>query len=104
MRSAATAVDCVVEDPGDAMHGEAVRGEEVGLNEREAVEGEVGWRPCCDEDGVVGQEGRQARARAEELELREGEALRDDVVEERGRVLGERRDGGVITGGDEEGG
>lgn len=86
------------------MHSEGIGEVEVGLDKREAVEGEVGWRAARDENGVVGKEGWQARACAEELELREGEALRDDVVEERGRVLRERGDGSIFTGRDEEGG
>lgn len=98
------AVDGVVEHSGDAMDDDGGGGVEVRHGDRRTVDGEVEPRVVGDDDGLSGEESRQAGVVLEEEELREGEPLRDHVVRERERIAGGGKAVGAVVFGDEEGG
>lgn len=82
----AIAINSIVEDFSNSVDCDGGGDVEVGLNDPRVVNGEVGLGVVGDEDGLAGEESRETSVGLEELEIGEGESLRDDVVREHERI------------------
>lgn len=97
------AVNRVLKNRSDAVDRHRGGDVEVGLSDISVVEGEIGGGGVGDEDGLSGEQSREAGSGLEELEVGEAEALRDDVVGEHEGVGGGEAVQSVVLR-DEEGG
>lgn len=98
---------------GDTVDRDRRREEKIRLGDENAVDGEIWNGVVGDDDGVSGEESREAGERLQDTEVGEGETLRNDVVSD-GETTGAGfaavggggggDAGGVEVAGDEDGG
>lgn len=99
----AIAINSIVEDFYDTVDCDGGGDVEVWLNDPRVVDGEIGLGVVGDKDGLAGKESREASVGLEELEIGEGESLRDDVVGEHERISVDQVVDCVILGDEERG-